>query len=389
MDGKLKSYNNKNDNKANKISKYQNVNNFIINEINRENQKLKLKIEKLITANMNITVKNEQHKRIINLLKNKERECMNLQVMFTEKLKEIENLQKIVLDERKNHKEELRKQRKELNNELLERKREHDTIKFKIDNFDKMNNVNILFYNKILELEKDIEQLKKEEELKMNMKEFEYNNKIDKYRKRLIDFLNKNKKKEEDNQISLLNKVNLMHIQELISEIEFQNQEVNNLLKERKELKIKILNLSNDLHIYKIMVLTLSKKNDDYQKKLKVLNKKKDKFSLFFQSKKDIFNSKNQNINNEMFDKKFRLYSPLLKKNNNIYSLNVTRNRKNENKDKINNNTHSNNNASSPLSLNLENITSYDSKNKREELLNIILFKKNIIFYFKYLIDIR
>ena len=161
MDGKLKSYNNKNDNKANKISKYQNVNNFIINEINRENQKLKLKIEKLITANMNITVKNEQHKRIINLLKNKERECMNLQIMFTEKLKEIENLQKIVLDERKNHQEELRKQRKELDNELLERKRENDTIKFKIDNCDKINNMNNLFYNKILELEKDIEQLKK------------------------------------------------------------------------------------------------------------------------------------------------------------------------------------------------------------------------------------
>ena len=80
---------------------------------------------------MNITVKNEQHKKIIKLLKNKERECMNLQVMFTEKLKEIENLQKIVLDERKNHQEELRKQRKELDNELLERKREHDTIKFK------------------------------------------------------------------------------------------------------------------------------------------------------------------------------------------------------------------------------------------------------------------
>ena len=313
----------------NSFSKFQKVNNnsYFINEITKDNPKLKEELKRLITKNMNLSVESEEQKKIINMLKNKERECLHLQETITEKSKEIQNLHDLLLNERKNFQNDMRKQRENYENELLNKKREYDSMKHKINNFNKMNGLNDILYTKVLELEKKIEVLKKEEEDKMNNKEIEYTNKIDKYKKRLIDFLKKDKKKD-DNEISFNNKLNILHIQELIGEIEFQNKEVNNLLKERKDLKIQILNLSNDVNIYKIMVLILTRKNEDYQKKIKDLYKSisksninKDKLSLHFKSQKNILKTENnQNINKEIFDKKLKIYSPLLR-NKNIFLI--------------------------------------------------------------------
>ena len=293
----------------NSFSKFQKVNsnNYFINELSKESPKLKEELKRLITKNMSLSVESEEQKKIINMLKIKERECINLQATITEKSKEIQNLHDLLLNERKNFQNELRKQQEQYENELLHKKREYDSMKHKINNFNKMNGLNDILYTKVLELEKKIEVLKKEEEDKMNNKEIEYTNKIDKYKKRLIDFLKKDKKKD-DSEMSFNNKLNILHIQELIGEIEFQNKEVNNLLKERKDLKIKILNLSNDVNIYKIMVFILTKKNEDYQKKLKDLYKSisksninKDKLSFHFKSQKNILKTEN----NQSIKKKY------------------------------------------------------------------------------------
>ena len=150
-----------------------------------------------------------------------------------------------------------------------------------------------------------------------------------------------------------------MHIQELIDEIEFQNHEVSSLLKEKKNLKIKILNLSNDLNIYKIMVLTLTKKNDEYQKKLKSIKKlKNDKFFQNFNSQKIISvteNNKNiKNIKNDFLDKRFKLYSSLQRKSNNIFNfdLNINNSKK---KDFIKKNNYTIDNTISPMKLKFQN----------------------------------
>ena len=363
MDINLKLYNNKEDSLSKLISNYQKFNNNYISE--NENQK----IDSLVTKNMNLSVKNEEQKKIINLLKRKERDCVNLQSTMTEKLKEIDNLNRIILTERKNHKEVIRNHEKNFESELLNRKREQDANKLKIDNFNKMNSLNDILYYKVLDLEKRIEELKKEEEMKMNQKDIEFSNKMDKYKKKLIDFLRRDKRKDQEEQISLLNKLNILHIQELIGEIEFQNQEITSLLKERKDLKIKIMNLTNDLNIYKIITLTLSQKNDDYQKKIKTLtNSRKDKYSLLFNSQKKISVTENEDTNNNLFDKKLRIYSPDIMKKNNILGLDLSVNNKKRNKNKFKDKTISNN--VSPIALHLETINSYKAKIKGNEIYN-------------------
>ena len=347
-------------------------NNYIINELNKENQKLKEKIKKLQASNMSISVQNEELKKIINLLKKKEKESEIIHGTITEKDNELEMIKSLILRERQNHQQDLRLKELSFENEILQMRREQDTMKQKIENFNKMNNLNDILYTKVLDLEKTIEELKKEEEMKLNNKEIEYNNKIDKYKKRLIDFLKKgDKQKDADDQLALNNKLNILHIQELISEIEFQNHEVNNLLRERKDLKIKIINLSSDLNIYKIMVKTLAEKNDEFQKKLKLVYKPiTDKFSLKYKSHKIISKTDNNvDINKEIFDKKFKIYSPISrKKNANLgFDLRITNKKKNKNKMFINN-TISNN--TSPTKLKLENDASISKRIKPNEFFN-------------------
>lgn len=60
--------------------------------------------------------------------------------------------------------------------------------------------------------------------------------------------------------------MNILHIQELVNEIEIQGVEVEDLLKERQELKFKIMQLNRDLNIYQkvidiLMKITLFKIN--------------------------------------------------------------------------------------------------------------------------------
>ena len=320
-------------------------NNYIFNEMKSENQELKQQLTKLQLSNMKISVEKEDLKRIINFLKNKENECLLLQEVITKKENEIEDFKNLILKEKQNYQEDLRLAELKYENKLLQMKHEQENAKNKMDNFNKMNDLNNILYSKVLELEQDIENLKKEEEIKLNNKELVYNNKIDKYKKRLIDFLKKGEnKKDEDDQLALNNKLNILHIQELIDEIQYQNHEVNTLLREKKDLKIKILELINDLNIYKIMVITLTKKNDEYQKKLKSL--KNDKFPNNLENEKVIsLTENNKYINKSLLDKRFKIYSPIERKKNILLRFDLQSNNKKEKENQktkyntINNNT--------------------------------------------------
>lgn len=341
------------------------INNYSLNEIKSENKELKKEIEKLKLSNMHLSVEKEDLKKIINLLKNKEKECIMLQAVINEKDEKIEYFQNMVLMERKIHQEDLRKNEENFENELLHIKRDQDTVKHKIDNFNKMNHLNDILYSKVLELENNIEELKKEEIIKLNNKELEYNNKVDKYKKRLIDFLKRgDRQREEDDQRALNNQLNILHIQELIEEIEYTNVEVNNLLKEKKMLKTKIMNLSSDLNIYKIMVLTLAQKNEEYQKKLKSLNNPiKNNLNHKNDGEKVISfaENNNENFNKDLLNKRLRLLTPSIRKKNMLLDFYLnTNNKKKEKNTNINNYT-INNNISS-IKLRLESSNSINKK---------------------------
>jgi hypothetical protein len=89
----------------------------------------------------------------------------------------------------------------------------------------------------------------------------------------MIEFLKRNEEERAKNgtQSELNNKLNILHIQELVNEIEIQGVEVEDLLKERQELKFKILQLNRDLNIYQQVFDIMMRKNNTFQNKLKSL----------------------------------------------------------------------------------------------------------------------
>ena len=66
-----------------------------------------------LKSNTKQNISNCKNKKTINMLKNKERECINLQATITEKSKEIQNLHDLLLNERKNFQNDLRKQQEQ------------------------------------------------------------------------------------------------------------------------------------------------------------------------------------------------------------------------------------------------------------------------------------
>jgi spastin len=143
--------------------------------------------------------------------------------------------------------------------------------------------------------------MKCEEQTKLEELEIKYNKKMNNYKRKMIDFLKRNEKERARNgtQIELNNKLNILHIQELVNEIEIQGVEVEDLLKERQELKFKIMQLNRDLNIYQKVIDILMKKNNAFQNKLKSIN-----------------NSNNNNNNN---NQNLSYYQNKLKKAYNIY----------------------------------------------------------------------
>ena len=112
--------------------------------------------------------------------------------------------------------------------------------------------------------------------------EIKYNKKIDNYKKRMLEFLKKNEKErfQFGTQAELNNKLNILHIQELINELEIQGVEVEDLLKERQELKMRIMELNHDLFIYQEVIDTLTKKNYKFENKIKKISSKIEEYNL-------------------------------------------------------------------------------------------------------------
>jgi hypothetical protein len=71
----------------------------------------------------------------------------------------------------------------------------------------------------------------------------------------------------------LNNKLNILHVQELKNELEYQSRIIENLLKEREILKRKVADLTNDVKIYMNVTNCLEQKNKEFQDKLHEISK--------------------------------------------------------------------------------------------------------------------
>ena len=295
-------------------------------------QKLKIEISKYQQESLNLYKEIEYLKEINSNLKSKNLDLINLIKSYKSKedalLLTEENL-KNMKNENEMLKENLLKERDKFNLELRIKDNTYaqditqtnlrtESLKHQVENFNGIKKLNDILYIKNNELKKNIEELEYEKKNKLEEMEIKYNKKMNNYKRKMIEFLKKNEKEraKQGTQIELNNKLNILHIQELVNEIEIQGIEVEDLLKERQELKLKILKLNRDLNIYQKVIDVMTKKNNLFQNKLKnIVNINNNKEYNSFSTEKNL--SKNNN---------FKILS-----NNNQCSFNVMKLKKYKN----------------------------------------------------------
>ena len=246
-----------------------------IKELRQEIYKLKESNNYLITENQNLST-------LMKTYKSKEQLYLLTEENLKKLKEEYESLKSLLLDERNKYQFELRLKDSIYDHDVTQTNMRTESIKHQIDIFSSIKKLNDILYIKNNELKNNLDMVKEEEKTKLEEMEIKYNKKIDNYKKKMLEFLKKNEEErfKMGTQTELNNKLNILHIQELINELEIQGVEVEDLLKERQELKMKIMELNNDLYIYQEVIDTMTKKNHKFQNKLKKISNNIKEFSL-------------------------------------------------------------------------------------------------------------
>ena len=237
----------------------------------QEIQKLRKEIDSLKESNSVLRAKNLDLLNLIKIYKSKESQ----QLLTEENLKSMKNeyddLKDSLLKERANFRFELRQKDNIYNQDIIQTNLRTESLKHQVENFNGIKKLNDILYIKNNELKQYIDEIKNNEKAKLEELEIKYNKKMNNYKRKMIEFLKRNEEERAKNgtQSELNNKLNILHIQELVNEIGIQGEEVEDLLKERQELKFRILQLNRDLNIYQKVFDIMMRKNNTFQNKLR------------------------------------------------------------------------------------------------------------------------
>lgn len=156
-------------------------------------------------------------------------------------------------------------------------KLQNENNSFKVESFVQLQKHNEMLFKQILELENVIKCYKYEEQLRMKDKDMKYQQQIATLKQKMINYLkneysvnNDNNTKHKDLNI----KLNQLHINELIKDLEFQEMLIEDLISENNALKQKVRELSNDVVIHKEVEKCLEEKNRKFKKQLLLYNSK-------------------------------------------------------------------------------------------------------------------
>jgi hypothetical protein len=265
--------------KPNKFQGYKLNNNnlFSYNQLKNKlstitNENIKLKADIISLNNKIISLESDKvcQRQTINDLKNTQNDLLSLKPLIKEKEQIIQSLKEQIISDHKKFNEEFRYRESKYDYELIQSKIQYESAKYKIENYLKIENYSDALYKKVLEMEEIINNFNELEEKAMNKKKMEYLSKLNKFKKKMLDFLKEetNSKKNLNKQLQLNNILNNLHINELIKDVEDLNNEVCNLLEEKQELKYKIFCLVNDNKIYRRVVDTVCLKNNYLKNRL-------------------------------------------------------------------------------------------------------------------------
>ena len=236
-----------------------------LNDYLSQIKSLKLYINNLETNISDLKTKNaELTKRNVNLS-----EIININEKEKKTLKDkIEDLQKELINSIKDKTDEMRLNEKNLENEIVYFKGLRDTRLAKIDAADKIIKLNEIQHNYILKIEKELEELKNQNDEKMTQLKIEHENNYDKLKKKMIYFIMKSQKemeKSNSTNIELYSKFSVIFKNQILNELENQNKQIHQLILEKEKQEKKIYALTEEIIVHDSVEKILKRKNFKYQ----------------------------------------------------------------------------------------------------------------------------
>lgn len=198
-----------------------------------------------------------------------EHENISLNDQKKELKQKIEDLEQDIISSIKKGKEETRDATLLLENEINYYKRITDAVKNKIAAAEHIIKLNSIQHNYILKLEQEIEDLKNNNLENIDRIKIEHDLHYNHLKKKMLDLIKKSNveiQKENKTNIEIRSKFSAMNKIEILDELEKQNNQIMQLVKE-KEIKDKqILNLTQEYQAYHSIDKILKKKNLKFSK---------------------------------------------------------------------------------------------------------------------------
>ena len=263
-----------NDKLEEKLSKYE-----------RKIESLTQTITDLQIENKNLQIKNLEHQKNRNYFINIENN--NKILSEDQKMKgiRIKDLEDEIIKVTENCKEESRNIQKNLESEILYYKGINETSLSKIYAADKIIKLNETQHNIILKLEKKIDEIKSENEEKMNKLQLAHERHYLKLKKQMLDYIKATQKdmsKNNEYNLELNTKFNILYKNQMMNELENQSRLIQDLLKTKERHEKIIFVLQQEIQTHKKVEEIITKKKNTYfhlAKKSNDNNESKDEMS--------------------------------------------------------------------------------------------------------------
>ena len=179
----------------------------------------------------------------------------------------IKDLEDEIIKVTENCKEESRNIQKNLESEILYYKGINETSLSKIYAADKIIKLNETQHNIILKLEKKIDEIKSENEEKMNKLQLAHERHYLKLKKQMLDYIKATQKdmsKNNEYNFELNTKFNILYKNQMMNELENQSRLIENLIKEKEKQHQEIYLLKQELAVHQKVEEMIKSKNSKF-----------------------------------------------------------------------------------------------------------------------------
>ena len=255
-----------------------------ISDLEVENRNYKLKIFEL-----------SKTKQYLNQIENNNKILNDTKKKNFLKIRDLENE---VLKITEDSKEENRNLQKNLEAEILYYKGLNETGLSKIYNADKIIKLNETQHNYILKLEAKIDEIKNENNLKLEQLQLEHERHYIKLKRQMMDYIQKAQQdmnKNNEYNLELNTKFGILYKNQMLNELEHQSLQIIDLLKLKEKHEKIIFVLQQELKTHKQVEEIITKKKDEY---LELAKKNIEKNKLNKSQNKNIKNEKNISLLN-------------------------------------------------------------------------------------------